>query len=292
MQSFSLPFGTAHVLYPEASEERCTAALLLEVDPVGLVRGAAGGGVSRSPSTSTTGRTWRPRCCRGARDGFKTAMEGRKAAGARATAIPLEARLPAVPARGGEELVRRLFEPLGYEVDGRRDAARRAFPDGATPLTSRCGDDAPAAELLTHLYVLLPVLDDEKHYWVDDGRDREADAPRRGLAARAPRAGADRAPLPQARAAAVHTRRWPRSDEAAPVEDADAAEEELEQPVSLRDQRLGTVQAVLQGLGRARVLDLGCGAGTLLERLLRDGYDRRRRRRRLAARARASPSGG
>src|SRR5438105_8399009 len=37
-QDFPLTFGKAHVFYPEASEERCTAALLLEIDPVGLVR--------------------------------------------------------------------------------------------------------------------------------------------------------------------------------------------------------------------------------------------------------------
>jgi len=47
VQSFALSFGQAHVFYPEASAERCTAALLLDVDPVGLVRnrrGPAGGG--------------------------------------------------------------------------------------------------------------------------------------------------------------------------------------------------------------------------------------------------------
>lgn len=38
-QSFELPVGMAHVFYPEASEGRCTVAMLLEIDPVGLVRG-------------------------------------------------------------------------------------------------------------------------------------------------------------------------------------------------------------------------------------------------------------
>jgi hypothetical protein len=52
-QSFDLPFGEAHVFYPEASEGRCTAALLVEVDPVGLVRGrgrTSGEYVSDSPT--------------------------------------------------------------------------------------------------------------------------------------------------------------------------------------------------------------------------------------------------
>src|SRR5258708_33489045 len=38
LQSCELPFGKVHVFYPEASADRCTAALLLDVDPVGLVR--------------------------------------------------------------------------------------------------------------------------------------------------------------------------------------------------------------------------------------------------------------
>jgi hypothetical protein len=42
VQSFSLPFGEARVFYPEASDERCTAALLLDIDPVGLVAAGAG----------------------------------------------------------------------------------------------------------------------------------------------------------------------------------------------------------------------------------------------------------
>src|SRR6185369_14859624 len=39
LHSFALPFGEAHVFYPEANAERCTACLLLNVDPVRLVRG-------------------------------------------------------------------------------------------------------------------------------------------------------------------------------------------------------------------------------------------------------------
>ena len=44
VQSFGVPFGPAHVFYPEAGDERCTAALLLDVDPVGLVRRGGGRG--------------------------------------------------------------------------------------------------------------------------------------------------------------------------------------------------------------------------------------------------------
>ena len=103
---------------------------------------------------------------------FKSAMAGtckghEELAGSR---DPLEASLPVVPARGGEALVRRLFEPLGYEVDVAPIVLDPQFPSGGTVGTSACACRASVrlADLLTHLYVLLPVLDDDKHYWVDE----------------------------------------------------------------------------------------------------------------------------
>jgi RNA repair, ligase-Pnkp-associating, region of Hen1 len=48
-QSTTVSVGTAHVVYPEAAEERCTAALLLEVDPIALVRGQRGGRGAAGP---------------------------------------------------------------------------------------------------------------------------------------------------------------------------------------------------------------------------------------------------
>ena len=41
-QSFELSFGQAHVFYPEASLEKSTVALLLEINSIELVRGKAG----------------------------------------------------------------------------------------------------------------------------------------------------------------------------------------------------------------------------------------------------------
>ena len=114
VQTFSLPFGAAHVFYPEASEERCTAALLMDVDPVGLVRRG------RSAFALAEYVNDRPYVASSLLSValvtvFKTAMEGLRPELA-ASALPLEAYLPAVPARGGADLVRRLFEPLGYAV--------------------------------------------------------------------------------------------------------------------------------------------------------------------------------
>src|SRR6266566_2398137 len=69
VQQFSLPFGAAHVFYPEVTEERCTAALLLE------------------------------------------------------------ARLAVLPVAGGEEIARRLFEPLGYALDAVQHPLDEKFPE-------------------------------------------------------------------------------------------------------------------------------------------------------------------
>ena len=126
VQRFSLPFGTAHVFYPEATEERCTAALLMDVDPVGLVRRG------RSAFALAEYVNDRPYVASSLFSValvtvFKTAMEGKRPELA-ASALPLEAALPAV--RGSEELVRRLFEPLGYARRGR--AGRRRV--GRDPL--------------------------------------------------------------------------------------------------------------------------------------------------------------
>lgn len=262
VQAFRLPFGTAHVFYPEASEDRCTAALVLEIDPVGLTRRgksafALAEYVNDRPYVASSLLSVALVSV------FKSALEGRSPELA-ATAIPLVAELPAVPARGGEDLVRRLFEPLDYAVDVRDIGSRRHV--GLTlAATTRL------SALLTHLYVLLPVLDDEKHYWVDEAEIEKL--MRRGEGW-----------LPQHPERALITRRYLKHekrlvfpalqalDEAQPEPATDEKEEALERPVSLRDQRLGTVQAVLKAAGAKRVLDLGCGAGALLERLAKDGY--------------------
>jgi 3' terminal RNA ribose 2'-O-methyltransferase Hen1 len=283
VQGFSTGFGEVHVFYPEASEERCTAALLLAIDPVGLVR--RGRGVSSFALAEYVND--RPYVASSFLSVavvtvFKTAMAGvckghQELADSK---IPLEAALPVVPARGGESMVRRLFEPLGYEVDARPIALDEQFLDWGdsryVQLTLR--GQCRLADLLNHLYVLLPVLDDDKHYWVDEAEieklmrrgegwlgvhpDRDLIV-RRYLKQQASLYFPALAALDEVQSAA----------EQEGEEDVPEREEQLEEKVSLRDQRLGTVQSVLRASGARRVLDLGCGPGALLQRLVRDGYD-------------------
>jgi 3' terminal RNA ribose 2'-O-methyltransferase Hen1 len=263
VQRFAVPFGAAHVFYSEADEARCTAALLLEVDPVGLVR-RGGSAFALAQYVNDRPYVASSLLCVALTHVYKSALDGSCRERDASAPLALEASLPVVRARGGEALVRRLFEPLGYELDV---AALDAGP--YVSLTLRATTSLSA--LLTHLYVLLPVLDDEKHYWVDDSEIEKL-----------LRRGGEWLPThPEreliARRYLKHERRLFHQalatlDEAAPVE-VDDAEDALEETVSLRDQRLGGVQAVLKASGARRVLDLGCGPGALLQRLMRDGYE-------------------
>ena len=86
------------------------------------------------------------------------------------TPIPLEARLDVLPVRGGERFLRAVFEPLGYEVEADRHPLDERFPEwGESPYFSvTVAKTTTLAELLTHLYVLIPVFDNRKHYFVGD----------------------------------------------------------------------------------------------------------------------------
>jgi 3' terminal RNA ribose 2'-O-methyltransferase Hen1 len=280
VQTFSVPFGEAHVFYPEASEERCTAALVLDIDAVGLTRRGRGASsfalaeyVNDRPYVASSFLSV------ALVNVFKSAMAGtcKGHEELAASAIDLVARLPVVPARGGEALVRRLFEPLGYEVEVTPIALDTSFPDwGESRHVGLClAGELRLADLLNHLYVLLPVLDDDKHYWVDEAEIEKL--MRRGegwLGAHPERDLIVRRYLKKQ--ASLYFPALAQLDDAAPPADQPdepGREEQLEEHVSLRDQRLGTVQSVLKASGAKRVVDLGCGAGALLERLIRDDYE-------------------
>jgi 3' terminal RNA ribose 2'-O-methyltransferase Hen1 len=277
-QSFSLPFGRARVFYPEAAEDRCTVALMVEIDPVGLVRrGAGGGGFALAEYVNDRPYVASSFMSVALVTVFKSAMAGtcRGYEELAATAIPLEAWVPVVPARGGSQLVRRLFEPLGYDVEIEPIGLDASYPEWGDSrhvglrLSARCR----LADLLNHLYVLMPVLDDDKHYWVDDAEIEKL--MRRGegwLAAHPDRELIVRRYLKKQ--AQLFFPALAQLDEVAPALDEPDPDEVPAERVSLRDQRLAAVQTALEHSGAARVLDLGCGSGALLERLLAGRYER------------------
>ncbi|MGL4238257.1 3' terminal RNA ribose 2'-O-methyltransferase Hen1, partial [Tabrizicola sp.] len=185
-------------------------------------------------------------------------------------ALPFAIRIVPVAVSGGLAVIEELFAPLGYQIEAALldDSGRRSVFDLTLTITARLSD------ILNHLYVLVPVLDNAKHYWIDKaeidklltkGGDWLADHPAKELIAR--RSLKHRRSLVE--------QALERLSETATVEDEEApvtnsGEEQLETPLKLHDLRLDTVRDVVLASGAKTILDLGCGEGKLIRRLLKE----------------------
>lgn len=273
-QVFPLGFGRVQVFWPEVTEARATAALLLEVDPVGLVRRKAGASdgfalgqyVNDQPYVASSFLS----VAIGEVYGSALAGRSRERPELVEARLPLEARVAVVAARDGDDAVRALFEPLGYEVGIDRPPLDGRFPEwGPSPyVTLNLRGTVRLRDLLAHLTVLIPVLDDAKHYFVGD--DEIEKLLRRGEGW-----------LPAHPARELITRRYLRHrrglvDAAvarlAEIDDGSAEPESGPTETRagrLHDLRLVMAAEAIRASGARRVLDLGCGEGRLLA-LLRD----------------------
>jgi 3' terminal RNA ribose 2'-O-methyltransferase Hen1 len=278
-QSFELTFGRAHVFYPEATEERCTAALMLEVDPIGLVRRRDGD--SRTLEEYVNDRPYVASSFMSVAIGdvFGTAMSGRckERPELAARTLPLEATITVLPCRGGEAFLRRLFEPLGYEVQATPHILDDANPEWGVSryFTVTIRGERRLSDLLTHLYVLIPVLDDQKHYFVGD--DEVLKLIRRGegwLASHPEREVIANRYLRHQKSLTRRALEQLMAEEVPEVDEVEiehnAEEVQLEKPISLNDQRIGSAFAAIKASGARRVLDLGCGEGNLLRVLMKE----------------------
>jgi 3' terminal RNA ribose 2'-O-methyltransferase Hen1 len=282
-----LSFGVARVCYPEATEERCTAALIVDVDPIALVRDRRGGpkgeGFSLAQYVNDRPYVASSFLSVAISKMFGTAMSGRSKERAELaeSALPFIVRLPVAPCRGGEAVVRRVFEPLGYAVDTAPIPLDPMFPDWGD---SRYLDVTLTAqlrvrELIEHLFVLLPVLDDDKHYWV--GADEVDKLLRRGGAWL--NAHPDREFITSrylrydrrlTRDALARLMEVDDDSEDPDAEEAahNAEEAAVERPISLNDQRMSAVVEALRAAGARTIVDLGCGEGRLVRTLLREPW--------------------
>jgi 3' terminal RNA ribose 2'-O-methyltransferase Hen1 len=194
------------------------------------------------------------------------------------TPIPLAARIDVLPVRGGERFLRNVFEPLGYTVEATRYPLDERFPDwGESPyFTVTIQKTTTLANLLTHLYVLIPVFDNAKHYWIgDDEMEKLLSKGEGWLADHPEKEEITRRYLKfQPSLFREALARLVQEEEPLVIEDndgpADQSEDVLETPLSLNDQRLGSVVAALRAGGAKRILDLGCGEGKLIKELLKD----------------------
>ena len=276
--------STVHVLYPQADDERCTVAVLLEVDPVALVRGGRGRDafalaqyVNDRPYTASSqlvvamGRV------------FRSALAGR--CDARPHLVdarwPLEVHVPVVGCAGGPEAAARLLSPLGWDVEATPLPLDPPTFGDSRYVDLRLRGTHRVADALSHLYVLLPALDGTKHYWVDEGEvDKLLRAGSEWLAAHPARDEIARRYLARSRTLTASA-----LDRLAEVEGVPAFEAAADEPaggtaaaetpaVPLVQQRHEAVLAALRESGARTVVDLGCGEGALVGRLLDEGYDR------------------
>jgi 3' terminal RNA ribose 2'-O-methyltransferase Hen1 len=283
--------GTAHVFFTEATSERATAVLHLDIDPVSLVRGRGQGAtgllnqyVNDRPYTANSflavalGRSF----------GQTIAGKSTERQALADRTLPLTLRLAPVRAVGGLEVVETLFAPLGYAIEAK---SIHAPDDGSRPLLDlTLRGDVRLADSLNHVYLLLPVIDNDKHYWVNrdeidtlikKGEGWLATHPAKELIAK--RALGHRRELVhqaldrllEGEAAEDEIVETTSTDEtstevpAAATQKA-AAEAALEKPLRLHDIRLDTVAGEIKRLGASSVLDLGCGEGRLMARLIKE----------------------
>ncbi|WP_433340347.1 3' terminal RNA ribose 2'-O-methyltransferase Hen1 [Streptomyces sp. CA-253872] len=316
-QRFDTAHGTAHVFYPEAGAERCTVALLLDIDPVALVRRGKGKGRGKGPDASlaqyVNDRPYAASSLFTVALGtvFKTAMHGDCKARPELAgrALPLRIELPAVPANGDPGLVERLFAPLGWTVTAESVALDTAFPEWGDSRYVRLvlEGEQVLAEALRHLYVLLPVLDGTKHYWASaDEVDKLLRAGEGWLPTHPEQTYITRrylryrSSLTREASERLELLRLAESDdtEAKNIDNAvpDAADEGAEteeteetegataagatgagaggvgtpRPVTLASRRRAAIIEALRSAHAGRVLDLGCGEGSLVKELLKD----------------------
>ena len=280
-QSFTLNFGQAYVFYPESSPEKSTVALLLDINPIELVRGKTTS--ERRDRTLAHYVNDRPYAASSfmsvaISNVFGTALSGRCKTHPQLVtqAIPLVAKLPVLPCRGGESLLRQLFEPLGYQVIAESLPLGDIFSEESSSYFSvTLQQTITLSELLSHLYVLIPVLDDDKHYWVGEAEIEKLLNHGEGWLNNHPaKEKITRRYLKRRKKLARIALSQLAEEDNLDIEESDRlqAEEEtaIEKPISLNQQRLETVSQIIKEYQVKRVIDLGCGEGKLLRYLLKN----------------------
>jgi len=277
-QTFELSYGKAHVFYPVAEEEVCTAALLLDLNPIELVRDRKGKGEPAGLFDYVNDRPYAASSFMSTAIArvFGTALGGRcdKRPELVDMRLDLEAAVTMLPCYRGEELIEELFAPLGYTVSCESFPLDEKFEDWGQSryFNVSLRGKQRLCDLLQHLFVLIPVLDSAKHYWVNAEEIEKLLRHGEGWL--------EDHPMKEFIAFRYLNRRRRfynealaklnegEQEEETDAEDAD--EEAGKEYLSLNQQRLGSVVAALKNCGARRVLDVGCGEGRLLDLLLKE----------------------
>lgn len=269
--------GSVWVFYPEVADDHVTITMLTEIDPVGLVRGPApltqlGHYINDRPYVASSLTSVALRVA------FSSALSAKSGDDPRDAPARWLVSLPAVACDAGEEMIARIFTPLGYGVTATRLPLDARFPAwGASNVyTITLEGQTTARDLLSHLYVLLPVLDNSKHYYTGQdeidkllahGRAWLAAHPDRELIAR--RYLRYKRPLVESALTRL-AERDPALEAVETQEDATQPAEPADETPGLHEQRLNAVMAAIRAVGARSLVDLGCGEGRLLTLALRE----------------------
>lgn len=282
LQAFPLSFGMVHVFYPQVDADTCTACMLLDIDPIQLFRSRRTTGASGFTLQQYVND--RPYAASSYLS-VAIAQVYRSALGGQCKekpdfvtlAMPLTAKIDVIVSNAGEAMIYRLFEPLGYQVTTNQHPVDDAFPDwgmGSVFSVELCAETC-LKDLLSHLYLLLPVLDDDKHYYVNDEEVNKLLAYGEGWLANHPQQEMIvKRYLRHNRSLTESALTQLREDDGGMIaiesDQRQDKEETIEKSSGLNQQRLEAVLAALKQSQAARVIDLGCGEGRLLRLLLPD----------------------
>lgn len=294
-QTIPLSYGRCHVFYPKSTAETVTACLMLDIDPVALTKNkrnhrnsfALAGYVNDRPYVASSFLSV------AISNAFGTAMAGtcKKFPDAPAIEFDVEVSIDVLPSRGGKKMIHRVFEPLGYEVTASEIQLDHQFPEWGSSCYCRVtlSGKHTIARLLQHLYVLVPVFDNQKHYFIDQaeldklldkGKDWIQPHPEkewivsrylkynRSLANQA-LAVLTKDDFDLAAEVTDETDTPPASANPADSGNSIAGNSIPGKQLKLNEQRLAAVDRQLDACGASTVIDLGCGEGKLLRRLLK-----------------------
>lgn len=279
-QTFDLSVGKAHVFYEEANEEKVAVSLLLDVEPIEMVRGARNLGrdgfalghyVNDRPYVASSFMSV------ALSKVFSSAMNGKckDKPGLVDVKFPIVVTIAAVPApKGGEILIRKLFEPLGYYVELTRYRLDSKFPEWGDSkyFFLKLEHKITIRELLSHLYVLIPTLDNDKHYFVSENEIEKLIQKGSGwLKSHPEKEQITRRYLINLNSLSRQAlERLSEGEEIeSTIEETREKTETEKKKETLHDKRIKLVAEKLGESGAEKVIDLGCGEGKLIRHLIK-----------------------
>jgi 3' terminal RNA ribose 2'-O-methyltransferase Hen1 len=280
LQTIELSIGKAHLFYSEKRDEKTTINLLLDIDSIDMVRGTRSSGsdnfalghyVNDRPYVASSFMSV------ALSKAFSSALNGKCKDKPELVDVklPFEVSIAVIPApKGGEILIRKFFEPLGYQVQLIPHQLDSKFPEWGNSkyFTLNLKNTVTTKDLLSHLYVLIPTLDNDKHYFVSEQEIEKLIQKGEGWLKEHPeREQIIKRYLVNLNSLSRQALERISEGEEIPelTDDLTEKTEVQKRKETLHDKRINLVAEKLTASGAESILDLGCGEGKLIRQLLK-----------------------